>query len=339
MWASDWVMGFVDYKINSEDIMGLNNFNKNADNAWGPAHEMGHVNQKAINWASTTESSNNLFSNYVLYRFGAYNSRGRGLKYRFDAVYENNNSWASMMGGSEGPSIPRLTTGEYYDEDTGIHMRLNWQLYLYFHRVLKDEKFFGRVFAKMRQVGLNETENCGKKQLEFAVACSEAAGRDLTDFFESWGFFKAHNSTVSQYGTYPYNVSTAQIADAKARMAKFPKPDHALEYIEDRDATNRKPGDFEFDQIGDLGYITTFEKNPAIASGATATISGRSVATKNCENAVAIEVRVKKGSEYGDIRYASNYKTFSVPTKIAVTGCAAYAVRANGERVWLADFK
>ena len=339
MWASDWVMGFVEYKINSEDIMGLNNFNKNADNAWGPAHEMGHVNQKAINWASTTESSNNLFSNYVLYRFGAYNSRGRGLKYRFDAVYENNNSWASMMGGSEGPSIPRLTTGEYYDEDTGIHMRMNWQLYLYFHRVLKDEKFFGRVFAKMRQVGLNETENCGKKQLEFAVACSEAAGRDLTDFFESWGFFKAHNSTVSQYGTYPYNVSTAQIADAKARMAKFPKPDHALEYIEDRDATNRKPGDFEFDQIGDLGYITTFEKNPAIASGATATISGRSVATKNCENAVAIEVRVKKGSEYGDIRYASNYKTFSVPTKIAVTGCAAYAVRANGERVWLADFK
>lgn len=344
MWASDWVMGFVEYKISNEDIMGLNNFNKQADNAWGPAHEMGHVNQKAINWASTTESSNNLFSNYVLEQFGAYNSRGRGLKYRFDAVYERGHSWASMLNTvSDGPAIPSQSSGKTFPEtdgeDTGIHMRMNWQLYLYFHRVLKDVKFFGRVFDAMRKVGLNETENCGKKQLEFAVACSEAAGRDLTDFFEAWGFFRAHSSTVSQYGTYPYVVTTTQIADAKARMAKLPKPDHALEYIEDRTVSNKKPGDFAFDEIGELGYISTFEKNPAIAAGATATISGRTVTTKNCDNAVAIEVRVQKGSEYGEIRYASNYKTFTIPNKITVSGCAVYAVRANGERVQLATFK
>ena len=36
------------------------------DNAWGPAHEIGHVHQAAINWASSTESSNNLFSNYII---------------------------------------------------------------------------------------------------------------------------------------------------------------------------------------------------------------------------------------------------------------------------------
>lgn len=342
MWASDWVMGFVDYKISSEDIMGLNNFNKQADNAWGPAHEMGHVNQKAINWASTTESSNNLFSNYVLEQFGAYNSRGRGLQYRFDAVYERGHSWASMLNViSDGPTIPGSSSGKCFPEtdgeDTGIHMRMNWQLYLYFHRVLKDEKFFGRVFDKMRKVGLNETENCGQKQLEFAVACSEAADRDLTDFFEAWGFFRAHSSTVSQYGTYPYNVTASQIAKAKARMAEFPKPAHALEYIEDRATSNKKPGDFAFDKIGELGYISTFEKNPAIASGATATISGRTVTTKNCDNAVAIEVRVVNGSEYGEIRYASNYKTFTIPEKVNTKNCAVYAVRANGERVFLAN--
>lgn len=339
MWASDWVMGFVDYKIDSEDIMGLNNFNRNADNAWGPAHEMGHVNQKAINWASTTESSNNLFSNYVLTRFGRYNSRGRGLEYRFNAVYANDHSWASMCNEvSDGPSIPKLSNGDYYDEDTGIHMRMNWQLWNYYHRVLGDEKFFGRVFKIMREGGLNETDDCGRKQLNFAKACSEAAGEDLTDFFEAWGFFKAHTSKVSQYGTYDYRVTLPMINEAKAFMAQYPKPKHALEYIEDRDAAaGAKPGDFSWDRIGNMGYYTTYEKNLKVSSSASASVAGRTVAVKNCKEAVAIEIRVRRGDEYGEIRYASNFNEFTVPAKVNVTGCAIYAVQADGQRIYLAN--
>lgn len=339
MWASDWVMGFVDSKISSEDIMGLKHFNAAADNAWGPAHEMGHVNQKAINWASTTESSNNLFSNYVLEQFGAYNSRGKGLQYRMDAVYANNQSWASMCSSNNGPSIPKVKDNpeEYFDEDTDVHMRLNWQLYLYFHRVLKRTDFFGKVFKAMRDLGMNETENCGKKQLEFAAACSEQAGLDLTDFFEAWGFFKPHTSKISQYGTYDYKVTEMQIQNCKARMARFPKPNHAFEYIEDRCYANQKPNDFKYDKIGDLGFITTFEKAPAIASSAKATVSGRTVTTSGCDNAVAIEVRVRSGNDYGDIRYASNFKTFTIPQGINISGCAVYAVSAKGERKLLAN--
>ncbi len=339
MWASDWCMGFVDYKIQSEDIMGLNNFNAQADNAWGPAHEMGHVNQTAINWASTTESSNNLFSNYVLYRFGKYNSRGRGLAYRFKAVYEMGHSWASMLNElSTGPEIPRKSNGEYFDEDTGIHMRMNWQLWNYYHRVRKDEKFFGRVFKIMRELGLDEGENCGKKQLEFAVACSQAAGEDLTDFFEAWGFFRPLNSTVSQYGNYPYRVTIDMINNAKERMAKYPKPKHALEYIEDRNGNEGpKPGDYAFDMVGNLGYYTAYEQNLKVASNASATVSGNNVTTVNCENAVAIEVRVKKGASYGEIRYASNYLTFTIPSKIQTAGCGVYAVQADGTRILLTN--
>lgn len=344
MWASDWCMGFVDYKVKSEDIMGLNNFNANADNAWGPAHEMGHVNQTAINWASTTESSNNLFSNYVLHRFGKYNSRGRGLYYRFKAVYEQDHSWASMLNTvSNGPKIPDVPDGQCYDgtggEDTGIHMRMNWQLWNYYHRVLGDEKFFGRVFKIMREeVGLNEGENCGKKQLEFAVACSKAAGEDLTDFFEAWGFFKPHTSKVCQYGTYDYRVTAPMINDAKARMAQYPKPKHAFEYIEDRNAAaGPKPGDFTWDQIGDMGYFTAYKDNLKVDSNAAAKVSGRSVSTSNCKNAVAIEIRVKKGSEYGEIRYASNFYAFAVPNSIDVSGCGVYAVQADGTRIFLAN--
>ncbi len=336
MWASDYTMCF--HKSAIEKIMGLDRLNANADNAWGPAHEMGHVNQKAINWASTTESSNNLFSNYVLYRFGRYNSRGKGLYYRFGAVYEKNQSWASMNyeEGPDGPSIP-VINGEPFGEETGIHMRLNWQLWNYYHRVRKDEQFFGRVFKIMRNLGMTETENCGKKQLEYAVACSEAAGEDLTDFFEAWGFFKAHSSVISQYGTYDYKVTQPMIENAKARMAKFPKPKHALEYIEDRNVkAGAKPGDYAFDKVGDLGYFETYEKDLKVAANASATVSGRSVTTANCGNAVAIEIRPVMGEKYGEIRYASNYESFTIPAKINISGCGAYAVQADGTRILLA---
>lgn len=341
MWASDWTMGFTESAVSK--IMGLANLNANADNAWGPAHEMGHVNQAAINWASTTESSNNLFSNYVIYRFGRYSSRGKGLYYRFTSVYEKDHSWASMnsQGTHTGPGVPKEGNGEdtYMGEDTEIHMRLNWQLWNYYHRVRKDETFFGRVFAKMRAVGLNDTENCGKKQLEFAVACSEAAEEDLTDFFEAWGFFKPHTSKISQYGTYDYVVTQPMIDDAKARMAQYPKPQHALEYIEDRSMRiGPTPGDTYYDMIGDLGYYTTYEQNSKVASNASATVSGRQVTTKNCENAVALEIRVKKGADdYGEIRYASNYVNFEVPSRVNVSGCGVFAVQADGTRIFLAN--
>lgn len=342
MWASDWCMGFVESAV--EKIMGLDNLNANADNAWGPAHEMGHVNQTAINWASTTESSNNLFSNYVLYRFGRYSSRGKGLYYRFGAVYEKDHSWASMNyeGTHEGPEIPIVTTStgakEPFDEETGIHMRMNWQLWNYYHRVRKDELFFVRVFKIMRSLGMNETEDCGRKMLEYAVACSEAAGEDLTDFFEAWGFFKPLNSTISQYGRYPYRVTLDMINDAKARMARFPKPKHALEYIEDRNSkVGPSAGDYAFDKVGDLGYYTTYQNNLKVSSSASATVRGRDVITSNCDQAVAIEIRVRKGDSYGDIRFASNYVTFSVPTRVDITGCAVYAVQADGVRIFLAN--
>lgn len=339
MWASDWCMGFVEEKIN--DIMGEKNLTANADNAWGPAHEMGHINQLAINWASTTESSNNLFSNYVLHKYGKYNSRGTGLYYRFGAVYERDQSWASMnyKAGQDGPEIPVTYDDKgnrAYNEDTEIHMRMNWQLWNYYHRVLGDDKFFGRVFKYMRELGLGEGDDCGRKMLEYAVACSKAANNDLTDFFEAWGFFKPLNSTVSQYGDYRYRVTADMINDAKNRMAQFSKPKHALEYIEDRKG-RPAPGDPEFDMIGDLGYYTTYQSNLKVSSSASATVSGRNVTTANCDNAVAIEIRVKDGNNYGSIRYASNFTAFTIPAKIQTGGCAVYAVQADGTRIHLAD--
>lgn len=77
MWATDYCIGFVYTYLNN--ILLKENVMANKDNAWGPAHEIGHIHQAAINWPGSTESSNNLFSNYILYKLGKYCSRGSEL--------------------------------------------------------------------------------------------------------------------------------------------------------------------------------------------------------------------------------------------------------------------
>ena len=94
MWASDYRMGFVYTYL--KNILLRENVMAAEDNAWGPAHEMGHVHQAAINWPSSTESSNNLFSNYVIRRLGKYKSRGRGLTSLANAIYRDKQVWWNM---------------------------------------------------------------------------------------------------------------------------------------------------------------------------------------------------------------------------------------------------
>ena len=47
MWASDYRMGFVYTYLNN--ILLYDNVMAAKDNAWGPAHEIGHIHQRAIN--------------------------------------------------------------------------------------------------------------------------------------------------------------------------------------------------------------------------------------------------------------------------------------------------
>ena len=73
MWASDYRVAFVYTYL--KNILLYDKVMEAEENAWGPSHEMGHVHQYAINWPGSTESSNNLFSNYVIFRLGKYKSR------------------------------------------------------------------------------------------------------------------------------------------------------------------------------------------------------------------------------------------------------------------------
>ena len=74
LYATNYYINMAAGDVSTKDGWGFkNNFDprdmdKNQDNEWGPGHELGHMHQGAINWPSTTESSNNLFSNYVVYK-------------------------------------------------------------------------------------------------------------------------------------------------------------------------------------------------------------------------------------------------------------------------------
>lgn len=321
MWASHYRVAFVYTYLNN--ILLYDNVMAAEDNAWGPAHEIGHVHQIPINWASSTESSNNLFSNYIIYKLGKYKSRGRGLEAVAKARYVDGQSWYNMGDPT------------HMNEDTETHMRMNWQLWNYYHRCGVKPDFWPTLFRLMREVGLDEGSDPGRKQLEFAKMASKAAGEDLTEFFDMWGFFEPVNTTLEQYGTYRYVVTNDMIAEAKAFMAQYPKPAHALQYIEDRKSSEFPQNDYRHSQVGDLGYYTTYTDNLKVGSGAAATVSGRHIKVTGAENAVAIEVRY--GSGEGPMRFFSNFVEFDIPSSVSIDGCSLYAVQADGSRIMLSN--
>ena len=313
MWASDYRIGFVYTYL--DNILLRDNVMAAKDNAWGPAHEIGHIHQQAINWPGSTESSNNLFSNYVLYKLGKYCSRGSELSALATARCVNKQAWWNMGNAT------------HQNEDTEIHMRMNWQLWNYYHRCGYKPDFWQTLFKLLRQERIVESDP-GAGQLLFAMKASQAANENLTEFFEMWGFFEpVNNQTIEQYGSWKCNVTPAMIADAKAYMARFPAPKHAFYYLEDR--KNDDVG-IEKYKVGDVGYYTQFKDNQKITKTITYSRSGQLITINNGGEAVAFEV--KQGS---NLLYFSNFLSFEVPASISLNGTQVYAVQADGKRILL----
>lgn len=313
MWASDHYIGFVYTYLNN--LLLPEKINANADNAWGPSHEIGHSNQMAINWPSATESSNNLFANYTLYKLGKYGSRGAALKAVADARYATTGvqqSWVHLGGAT------------YQGENPDLHMRMFWQLWVYFHRLNINPQFYPTLFNLLRETRMAAVTP-GQGQLLFAKMASQAANLDLTEFFDHWGFFiPVPSFTLEQYGRYTYEVTGTQINEAKTFMQKFPKPKHPLQYVEDR-----KRGELGWGvDPGDVGHISQFQNNVKISGTVSYTQSGQEVIITNGQNAVAFEV-IKNGK----VVYFFNTLRVQVPAGISLTGAILKAVQADGTRV------
>lgn len=190
---------------------------------WGPAHEIGHINQGAINLVSCTEASNNLFSNAHLFRTGKTTTRGVGVA---NCANDFKN----------GVSFPER--GDVIGKS-----RMFYQLYLYFHAAKKDETFYPRLFEALRQDPIEKGTRIDniyhtyavKDYLKFAEKCCEVAQMDLSEFFEAWGFFKPLTDVViGDYGTYNVNLTKEDAEASRARMQKYEKKGGSLMFIEDR---------------------------------------------------------------------------------------------------------
>ncbi|MBO4455233.1 MAG: M60 family metallopeptidase [Bacteroidales bacterium] len=296
-------------------------------NIWGPAHEMGHVNQMAINWRSTTESSNNLFSNYANYKlagdkfYKSIRSRGERLE-KVAKGYADKRPWAI------------LGDGNYQGEDPAVHMRMNWQLWNYYHLCGYKPDFFPALFNYFRnghqlpnQSALSyygRAENAGLCQLEYYEACCAVAGQDLTEFFDVWGFFRTIDQTYSQYGETRYTVTDAMINASKARVRDMNLPKAApIQYLEDRTTHGGV-------LYSEMGLYTQYRDKVKITKSPSATVSGSKVTLKDCDEAVAVEVR-RGGESTGELLYFSN--TFSFTSPVAISGNSLWAVQYDGKRV------
>lgn len=331
MWASDYRIAFLYTYLGN--ILLRENVMAKKDNAWGPAHEIGHIHQLAIDWPSSTESSNNLFSNYVLYKLGKYCSRGTELNLPIasdNRVTEDGN--ITKMTLSEAHCVLNRPWynfgGGHQGENTELHMRMNWQLWNYYHRCGHQPDFWQKVFNLMRD-NRTASNNPGVKQLLFARMASEAAQEDLTEFFEMWGFFVPVNAKLEQYGTYDYLVTETMINETKAAMAKYPKA-KPFYYLEDR-----KAGDIGLDTTPpDVGYYTQFQNIKPITKDIRGKINERKVTITNGDEAVAFELR--EGGENGKLLYFSNFLEFEVPVSIPLnSNVKVYAVQADGKRIRL----
>ena len=310
MWASDYRIAFVYTYL--DNILLKDNVMAAKDNAWGPAHEIGHIHQRAINWPGSTESSNNLFSNYILYKLGKYCSRGSELSALATARCEKHQGWWNMG------------SATHQNEDTEIHMRMNWQLWNYYHRCGYKKDFWQTLFKLLREDRIVESDP-GAAQLKFAMKASQAANENLTDFFEMWGFFEPVDATIEQYGTWNYRVTEAMIKEAKDFMSQFPAPKHAFYYLEDRKNGDVGIGEYK---VGDVGYYTQFQDDVKITKEVGCSLSGQQVSITDGDEAVAFEVR-----KDGKLLYFSNFFQFTVPSTIPLDGAAVYAVQADGKRI------
>ena len=309
-------------KIGSREALLAN------EGGWGPCHEMGHVNQQAINWKSATESSNNLFSNYCVMRLAG------------DAYYKTSFSRGKRISDlasdyAAGKPWCLLGDGSYMNEDPELHMRMNWQLWNYYHNCGYNTSFWPDLFEYLRQNPLpsemapsyyGKAEDAGKSQLEFYEAACEVAQEDLTEFFDAWGFFVPVDREYDQYGTVRYTVTSDMISAAQTRVREKGYPKAApIQYLEDRQVV----GGVTYSQ---MGYFTQYKDKAAITKTPKCSISGNVVTLTDCDQAVAVEVRLGTSAD-GQLKFFSNLNNFQVPSGISLSNCSLWAVQADGKRV------
>lgn len=228
--SGGWTSSNYNYGTFQAIIEGITT---NAGSTWGPGHEIGHQHQGPINTAGLTEVTNNLFANICVWYDGRATSRtnsGEGdLSYVLKAYNEENS--------------------DFFTNNIWAQTQMYYKLWLYYHLVGHNNKFYPRLFEMLRrdpiirnynQLDVQDVENgtkvTGKTPLlHFYKKCCLAAGEDLTEFFRAYGFFTPMNKRyVGDYASAEYTQTQAQI-DAtidEVKALHYPE-NHTVLFIND----------------------------------------------------------------------------------------------------------
>ncbi len=228
------------------DIMDYYNMTHSAGALWGPSHEYGHNHQSVINCIGNMEVSNNLFSNINVWEAGISSTRGRTPKDNFTALGEGKH---------------------WLDRNIWIRTKMYFQLYLYFHEMGVEPQFYQKLFAELRKDRMTSTgqektvtvdgeEKTGKlyngkdDYLKFAKKCCDVAQMDLSEFFESYGFFVPVTDYYGDdYGAFVMTTTQREINEAKRYMQKYPKKAGNIMFINDYVKTHPANADNKFKAV------------------------------------------------------------------------------------------
>lgn len=269
---------------------------------WTVHHEFGHNNQGPMNMIGQTEMSNNALANI--------------------AFYSTTNGFSRTMYFSD--AARNFNEGGIFQQNTLWSCpRMYFQLWLYYHYLGHNRSFFPRLYEYLRRDPLvhhpvgdptgptRQTEDC----LKFARYACLAAGEDLTEFFEGWGFLTpCDNYLVGDY-TDHYTSLTQEEADRwreEIKALDLPKNITPL-FIDDRPGDteryyrNDNPWDSRnaSELIGDLGGVVHFKTKSRVTQPYSYFVSGNSVIMEGGVGGIGFVVRDNDGRM---IAFSNSYK-------------------------------
>ena len=199
-------------------IYDYDNLCTSAGALWGPSHEMGHNHQSTFNMISCMEVSNNLFPNINVWEQGICDTRGYNVESNF-AHLPSNAPWL--------------------DRNIWSKTRLYFQLYLYFHVMHNNDNFYQDFFRALRKDPMKKAGDNSRgadDYLHFYKVACDVSQLDLTEFFDSYGFFvPIDNYVVEDYANYKVTTTQADIDAAKKYVAdkNYPKAGNIM-FINDK---------------------------------------------------------------------------------------------------------
>ena len=204
--------------------------------AWGTSHEFGHVNQTrpGMMWTGTCETTVNLFSQLVNYRFNPNEVRlehencrtleGPWVRGgRFDCFVNsaivNRELWQFQRGPDDGDRKPGPICG-----DSFVILCPMWQMYLYNTEVLGNKLFYPRIFKNVRDTDESKW-TVGQLRMKYLDRCCDSARLDFSDYFLHTGMLAVMNRHVNDYSSHWVTITEDMCRASLEHARQYPKPD------------------------------------------------------------------------------------------------------------------